>query len=62
MKRNWIKPELIVLRKGKTQEAVLTVCKAVTVSGRPETGTSGQTCGNPNVGSCSACSARPPKS
>jgi len=62
MRKKWHKPELIVLLKGKTQEAVLTVCKAVTVSGDPETGTVGQTCGNPNAGSCSACSARPPKS
>jgi len=62
MKKNWEKPELIILQKGEMQEAVLTTCKSTSTNGNPETGTVGQTCGNPNPGSCAACQARPPKS
>jgi hypothetical protein len=62
MMKKWKKPELIILQKVESQEAVLSHCKAVTISGAAEVGDPGQTCGNPNAGSCSACSARPPKS
>lgn len=62
MFENWTRPELIILKKGQMQEAVLTHCKAVTLNGDPETGTVGQTCGNPKAGSCQACNARPPRS
>lgn len=62
MQKKWKKPELIVLKKGQSQEAILTHCKAVSIAGQPETGTVGQTCGNPKVGSCQTCQARPPAS
>ncbi len=62
MKRVWEKPELIVLQKGESQEAVLTTCKAVTVNGLLDVLDPGQTCGNPKAGSCQACQSRPPKS
>ena len=62
MTENWKKPELIILKKGEMQEAVLTHCKAVVISGDPEVGDPGQLCGNPKADSCQACNARPPRS
>jgi hypothetical protein len=59
MNPDWEKPELIVLRKGKPEEMVLSHCKAVTVPGLPTNYDGGQYCGNKNTGSCGACSARP---
>ena len=44
MKKEWTKPELIVLLQGKAEEAVLTHCKAVTVSGDPTLNQGGQLC------------------
>jgi hypothetical protein len=61
MEKKWEKPELIVYRKGQSQESVLLICKSVERAGIPQTGSVGQNCGNPNVGSCSACQARPDK-
>ncbi|HNR69447.1 MAG TPA: hypothetical protein PKN24_15470 [bacterium] len=61
MKSRWEKPELIVLLKGRSEEAVLTHCKAVTIAGDPTYGTGGQLCGNDKDGSCQNCHARPPK-
>jgi hypothetical protein len=62
MKPNWEKPELIVLRKGQSQEAVLVVCKAVVVAGDPQVDMPGQFCGNPKAGSCQSCQSRPQNS
>lgn len=59
MKKNWRKPELIVLRKGQMQENILTHCKAVNLHGLVDVVDPGQGCGNPKSGSCQTCQARP---
>jgi len=58
MQKKWKKPELIIMQKAQPQEAILTHCKTVVLNGNPETGTVGQTCGNPKANSCQACKAR----
>ena len=58
-KPSWVRPELVVLLKGQAQEAVLTLCKSPKNNGLPESGTTGQTCGNPKENSCQACQSRP---
>ncbi|MFO7685077.1 MAG: hypothetical protein R6V60_03200 [Desulfobacterales bacterium] len=62
MQKKWKKPELIVLQKGQPQEAVLTNCKAPSVSGDPQPQPVGQMCGNDKAGACQNCQARPSKS
>jgi hypothetical protein len=62
MQKIWQKPELIVLRKGQMQEAVLTHCKSVNLHGEVDVVNPGQGCGNPKEGSCQSCQARPPAS
>lgn len=61
MKKEWTKPELIVLLQGKAEEAVLLHCKAVTIAGDPTLNQGGQLCGNDKLNSCQNCHARPPK-
>ncbi len=61
MKKEWIKPELIVLLQGKAEESVLTFCKAVTIAGDPTLNQGGQLCGNDKINSCQNCHSRPPK-
>ena len=34
-KKPWVEPELVVISRGKTEEAVLTVCKAGNMAGGP---------------------------
>jgi len=62
MQKKWQKPELVVLRKGQTQEAILTNCKAPSVPGQPQPNPVGQYCGNDKVGACQNCQARPSNS
>ncbi len=50
MKKVWQKPELVVLVRGKPEEAVLTACKGGTFSGSPQVG-NGQ-CTRTNCTSC----------
>ena len=58
MKKVWKRPELIVLLKGQSQEAVLTHCKTVSIAGLPTLLTAGQYCGNDKADSCQNCKAR----
>ena len=46
-KRQWSKPQLIVLGRGKPEENVLAGCKNPTVNG-----SGGKKCSNPSSGSC----------
>jgi hypothetical protein len=62
MKKNWTKPELIILKRGLSQEAVLTFCKAPSVMGDPTLLVPGQYCGNDKANSCQNCQSRPTKS
>jgi len=62
MKKKWQTPELVVLRKGQTQEAILTNCKAPSVPGQPQPNPVGQYCGNNKLGACQNCQARPSNS
>jgi hypothetical protein len=62
MREKWTKPELIILKKARSQEAVLTHCKSPATMGDPTLLTAGQHCGNDKLNSCQNCAARPDKS
>ena len=58
MKKVWQKPELIILLKGKPEEAVLTQCKTEKFGVAEGTDASGQACGNNLQRSCNPCLSR----
>ena len=57
-KKQWSRPELIILIKGQPEENILTQCKSV--QGLPvqvAIGATGQNCKNWKEGTCGACQA-----
>ena len=52
----WEKPELVVLVRGKSEEAVLDHCKTESVGTNP--GTNAQHCGHHTEESCATCHDR----
>jgi len=55
MKKTWVAPKLIILVRGKPEELVLDVCKAM-FEGAGPTAMAFSFCGQIYLGACAACS------
>jgi hypothetical protein len=56
MKKQWTRPELVIIERGLPGELVLTSCKEIGGSGAPTGGQDGCDRGDP--GNCGTCQSR----